>query len=116
MWLPDEGRIQPLTLLAHLARQARAAGYSWPGRVCGRLWRGARPVLSRGHSGPSSWQIRLAAGQLVRARSLISAVARPRSPMPALRPLIRAELPETFPLFWDASPMPTPISALALAA
>ena len=25
MWLPDEGRIQPLTLLAHLARRAREA-------------------------------------------------------------------------------------------
>ncbi|HKT37621.1 MAG TPA: FAD-dependent oxidoreductase, partial [Ktedonobacterales bacterium] len=31
LWMPDEGRIQPLTLLAHLARQARAAGVSLVG-------------------------------------------------------------------------------------
>ena len=33
MWLPDEGRIQPLTLLAHLARQARIEGVMLAGQA-----------------------------------------------------------------------------------
>ena len=35
LWLPDEGRIQPLTLLAHLARRARSAGVHCSGRRIG---------------------------------------------------------------------------------
>ncbi|HLJ32323.1 MAG TPA: FAD-dependent oxidoreductase, partial [Ktedonobacteraceae bacterium] len=33
LWLPDEGRLQPLTLLAHLAQKARAIGVQFAGQA-----------------------------------------------------------------------------------
>ncbi len=100
MWLPDEGRTQPLTLLAHLARQARTAGVQLAGRA-----EVARFVEITGMSGPAYWRVILKNGQSIDARGLISAVgptSRPSARIYALS--FAANLPETFPLFWDASP------------
>ena len=95
LWLPDEGRVHPLTLLAHLARQARVAGVQIASQ--------ARVVMheEQGHQ----WRLTLADGTKLEARSLISAVgptARPNARIYALAFAI--DLPDTFPDFWDASP------------
>src|SRR5258707_9729197 len=100
MWLPDEGRTQPLTLLAHLARQARTAGVQLARRA-----EGAPLVEITGMSGPAHRRAILKNGQKIYARGLISAVgptSRPSARIYALS--FAANLPETFPLFWDASP------------
>ena len=55
MWLPDEGRIHPLTLLAYLARRARQAyGITIIGR--------ARVLRCDALASPSRWQLTLASG------------------------------------------------------
>lgn len=100
MWLPDEGRMQPLTLLASLAHAARAAGIE--------MFGGA-PVVNvaehaRSHE-RAGWLLTLNDGTIIEAEGLIEAVG------PTARPNVRiyalafaADLPATFPLFWDASP------------
>ncbi|GHO94461.1 hypothetical protein KSF_045090 [Reticulibacter mediterranei] len=100
LWLPDEGRIHPLTLLAHLARQARTQGVVLVGqaRVCGN-----EEVKTALHG--SHWQVTLHDGRTLSARTLIRATgptSRPNARIYALA--FAADLPETFPLFWDASP------------
>jgi sarcosine oxidase subunit beta len=99
LWLPDEGRVQPLTLLAHAARQARQSG---------AVLAGSAPVLAYEEhdlgSGPR-WRLRLEHGIHITARALIVATgptARPTSRIFALA--FSAGLPDDFPLFWDASP------------
>jgi glycine/D-amino acid oxidase-like deaminating enzyme len=101
MWLPDEGRIHPLTLLAHLAQQARAAGVILAGRAPVSDYQEQGNHSNGGHR----WHITLADGTTITARGLISAVG------PTARPNARiyaqafaANLPDSFPLFWDASP------------
>jgi glycine/D-amino acid oxidase-like deaminating enzyme len=100
LWLPDEGRVQPLTLLAYLAKQARA---------CGVLMAGQARVVSCREVAQGSdnhcWQLELVDGRIVQTRGLIDAVG------PAERPNARiyalafaADFPDTFPLFWDAAP------------
>ena len=55
MWLPDEGRIHPLTLLAYLARRARQAyGITIIGR--------ARVRAATALASPSRWQLTLVSG------------------------------------------------------
>lgn len=97
MWLPDEGRIQPLTLLAWLASSARAAGAELFGEA---------PVASYSErTDKTGWRITLADGTLIEAEGIINAVgptSRPTARIYALA--FEAELPDTFPLFWDASP------------
>ncbi|HEY0752404.1 MAG TPA: FAD-dependent oxidoreductase [Ktedonobacteraceae bacterium] len=100
IWLPAEGRVQPLTLLAYLARQARTAGVQMLGQaavVCfAEISSAERPAF---------WRLVFANGQSIDARALISAVgptSRPNARIYALA--LEADLPETFPLFWDASP------------
>lgn len=100
MWLPDEGRIHPLTLLAHLARQARAEGVALAG---GAKVAGFAEMTNAGSA--ALWRITLTNGQTIDARGLISAVgptAQPNARIYALA--FAANLPATFPLFWDASP------------
>lgn len=98
MWLPDEGRVQPLTLLAHLARKARQLGVHMLG--------GARVSSYAEYAGAvSTWHIMLADGTRLEARGLLNAVgptAQPNARIYALA--FAAALPSTFPLFWDASP------------
>ncbi|MDQ2714003.1 MAG: FAD-binding oxidoreductase [Chloroflexota bacterium] len=100
LWLPDEGRIQPLTLLAHLARQARAAGVIIRGRAHMERYQEVYQDGAGHH-----WKLTLAGGAVVRTRGLISAVG------PVVQANARiyaqafsADLPDDFPLFWDASP------------
>lgn len=100
MWLPDEGRIQPLTLLAFLARSARTAGVE--------MFGGAQVASFTEHGGTherAGWQLALRDGTTIEADGLISAVgptSRPNARIYALA--FAANLPDTFPLFWDASP------------
>lgn len=96
MCLPDEGRVHPLTLLAHLAQTARQQGATLAGHanVCAM-------EVERG----KGWRLTLEDGPIVTARTLIWAVG------PTIRPNARlyalafaADLPEDFPVFWDAAP------------
>lgn len=100
MWLPDEGRLQPLTLLASLAHSARASGVRMIGNA---------PVAHYSEQiragGVAGWQITLRDGTIICADALISAIgptARPSARIYALS--FAAHLPDAFPLFWDALP------------
>jgi glycine/D-amino acid oxidase-like deaminating enzyme len=99
LWLPDEGRIQPLTLLAHLARQARAAGAVVAGGAFVRSCEIGR------RNGVARWKLALNENMTIAARALVVAtgpIARPTARIYALT--LPAELPPDFPLFWDAAP------------
>lgn len=94
--LPDEGRLHPLTLLAHLAHTARQHGAC----LAGQAFVGGMEV-ERG----KGWRLTLLGGALVTARALIWAVGptvRPNARLYALA--FAADLPEDFPVFWDAAP------------
>lgn len=100
LWLPDEGRIQPLTLLAHLAREARISGVVLAGRAYVESYQIIRGCATNHH-----WQLLLSNGILIGTRGLIRAVGptiEANSRIYALA--FAADLPPTFPLFWDASP------------
>jgi glycine/D-amino acid oxidase-like deaminating enzyme len=100
LWLPDEGRIHPLTLLAHLAKQARSAGV----RFAGQANVTAYQEIPTGVDGPH-WQIVLADGTSIKARGLINAVGPTSKPTARIFALaFAANFPDNFPLFWDASP------------
>lgn len=100
LWLPDEGRIQPLTLLAHQARQARMAGAVLAGSVSVVSYE-----AERSRRGGRRWVIRLADGQRVEAAGLVVATGPTRAPTARIFALaFDADLPDDFPLFWDAAP------------
>ncbi len=99
LWLPDEGRIHPLSLLAYLAQQARAAGITIMGQAPVASWQ------EETRAGGYRWRLALANGASIMARGLINAtgpMAQPNARIYALA--FAADLPATFPLFWDASP------------
>src|SRR5579875_3485836 len=99
MWLPDEGRINPLTLLAHLARQARAAGVHLLGQAQ------VNEVQEISREGSHYWQLSLAQGTTIKTWGLIQSVGpttRPNARIYALS--FAVDLPDDFPLFWDALP------------
>jgi glycine/D-amino acid oxidase-like deaminating enzyme len=99
LWLPDEGRIQPLTLLAHLARQARSAGVIFAG---GALVRSNEPQR---RGGVTQWRLTIDERTSLTARRVIVAVGPTAQPTARIYALaLPAELPATFPLFWDAAP------------
>jgi glycine/D-amino acid oxidase-like deaminating enzyme len=100
MWLPNEGRIQPLTLLAHLARRARQSGV---------LLSGSAYVLNceEQNSGDMMprWQLTLLDGTQLQANSVIYAVGPTSEANARIYALAFAlDMPDGFPLFWDASP------------
>ena len=99
LWLPDEGRIHPLTLLASLARQAKRAGVELVG---GANLATYQEVSTRhGHV----WQLTLADGRTLTTRGLIKATGPITTANARIYALAFAlELPDTFPLFWDAAP------------
>ncbi|WIG61775.1 MAG: hypothetical protein OJF49_004523 [Ktedonobacterales bacterium] len=100
LWMPDEGRIQPLTLLAHLARQARAAGVSLVGGA--RMSALSETTGAAQHSG---WDLQLEDGATIAARGLILATGPTAEPNARIYALaFPAELPDDFPLFWDSAP------------
>lgn len=100
LWLPDEGRLQPLTLLAHLARKARAIGVQFAGQA---EVVNAEEVQQK--AGSHGWHVTLSNGRTVEAAMLIYAVGPTAQPTARIYALaFAADLPATFPLFWDAAP------------
>ena len=99
LWLADEGRIQPLTLLAHLALQLREAG----GKLAGNAQ--VRAYQANHVSGQPAWQLTLANGERLTTHGLIEATGPTAHPNARIYALAFAlDLPTTFPLFWDAAP------------
>jgi len=100
LWLPDEGRIHPLTLLAHLAQQARTQGAVIAGNARVETCQEIMSYRDNHH-----WQISLSNGTVITARGLIRAVGPTVQPDQRIYALaFAADLPDNFPLFWDASP------------
>ena len=101
LWLPDEGRIQPLSLLAHLAKQARN-GRSV--HVVGQA-QVIRYQVIDGKAKRHCWELTLADGTTFSARGLINCVGPTVQANARIYALaFAANFPESFPLFWDASP------------
>jgi len=99
LWLHDEGRIHPLTLLAHLAQQARALGVELVGDA--NVPTTQEVTEGTGHA----WRLTLANGLTLNAQGVIRATGPTTEPNARLYALAFAlELPDTFPLFWDAAP------------
>lgn len=99
LWLPDEGRIQPLTLLAHLAKRARQQGVTLLGE--------AQVVDTEevSNDGERFWRILLANGMSIQAGGLIigtGPTAQPGARIYAMA--FPIDLPAHFPLFWNAAP------------
>ncbi|MDR3617080.1 MAG: FAD-dependent oxidoreductase [Candidatus Obscuribacterales bacterium] len=105
LWLEDEGRINPLTLLAQRARQAKQLGVRFSGHakvekfsVVANLWQ--LSVID-----PRSEIAKKQHLDVVKAKSLIIATG----PIEEANARIYAisfavDLPDNFPLFWDAAP------------
>jgi glycine/D-amino acid oxidase-like deaminating enzyme len=99
LWLPDEGRIQPLTLLAHLAQLARHVGVS----LVGKTTVAAYHEVNSDHQ--HFWHITLADGRTLKTHAIIDATGPTTQPNARIYALtFTASLPDTFPLFWDAAP------------
>jgi glycine/D-amino acid oxidase-like deaminating enzyme len=99
LWLPDEGRIQPLTLLAHLAAAARQSGATLAGSAPVVRWEAS------GKGAAARWRVTLASGQVFTARALVVATGPVVAPTARIYALAFAvDLPASFPLFWDAAP------------
>lgn len=99
MWSPDEGRIQPLTLLAHFAQKAgpnvTIVGQAFVTRY--------EEIRQTGKS--ACWQVTLQDGTVLTARALVSCVGPIVEANARIYALaFEADLPGDFPLFWDASP------------
>lgn len=103
LWLPDEGRIQPLTLLAHMAARARAAGATLAGGAQVAGWETRRGASSASQT--THWRVRLTNGREMTARGVIVATGPVVTPTARIYALAYAlDLPDDFPLFWDAAP------------
>lgn len=97
LYLPDEGRINPLTLLAFLAREARQAGCV--------LYGGAEVIGRNSINARSKWRLRTTCNIDILASSIIYAtgpLVHPNRRIYAIS--YRFDLPEKFPLFWDSAP------------
>lgn len=95
LWMPDEGRLNPLTLLAQLAREARAEGVTLAGQA----------DVEAISEDDSRWQLALANGMMIDAHGLIQAVGPTVAANARIYALaFAADLPDDFPLFWDAAP------------
>jgi glycine/D-amino acid oxidase-like deaminating enzyme len=101
MWLSDEGRIQPLTLLAHLARRARR---DYHVEIVGQAGVTGHAAVKRPGQ-PACWQVTLADGTALQARALVNCVGPIVEANARIYALaFKADFPDDFPLFWDASP------------
>ena len=97
MWLPDEGRIHPLTLLAHLAQQAR--------QIYNVAIAGQAQLTQYEPASAPGWRVTLADGTTFQARALVDCVGPIVGANARIYALaFAADFPENFPLFWDASP------------
>ena len=112
LYLPDEGRINPLTLLAFLAKDARKHGCTLFG---GAEITGRTAVAARLQANSSSaktedgkdhvWRLSTTCGVEIFASSLIYAtgpVVNANRRIYAIS--YKIDLPEQFPLFWDSAP------------
>ena len=100
LWLPDEGRIQPLTLLAHLAECVRRTDISIVGNSPVVRWE-----ATSARDKKAGWTLYLADGATMKASGLVVATGPTVEPTGRLYALsFFADLPETFPLFWDSAP------------
>ncbi|HLY31036.1 MAG TPA: FAD-dependent oxidoreductase [Ktedonobacterales bacterium] len=105
LWLPDEGRIHPWTLLATLARRARKAGAQLVGNA-----RVSAQIADENRRRHGRWRIAAPgandqSAMTVYARGLIDATGPTVAPSARLYALaFMADLPDDFPLFWDAAP------------
>jgi glycine/D-amino acid oxidase-like deaminating enzyme len=108
LYLPDEGRINPLTLLAFIARETRNYG----GTLFGGAEIVARQAVPR-HSAPfqnvsssdSVWKLSTACGVDVYASSVIYATGPVINANRRIYAVsFRIGLPGSFPLFWDSNP------------
>jgi glycine/D-amino acid oxidase-like deaminating enzyme len=100
LWLPDEGRIHPLTLLAHLARQARIEGAALAGQAHVETFKEIQGGAANHH-----WQLNLTGSITIVTRGLVRAMGPTTEPNARIYALaFAADLPDNFPLFWDASP------------
>jgi gamma-glutamylputrescine oxidase len=100
LWLPDEGRIHPLTLLAHLAARARAEGAALVGEA-----RVLHYEEAMGGGNRTRWKLTLEGGITLTARGLLEATGPTAAPTARIYALaFHAALPDDFPLFWDAAP------------
>jgi len=101
LWLPDEGRIQPLSLLAYLAKQARNGRAV---RIVGKAKIIRYHVIDEKVK-RHCWELTLADGTTFSARGLINCVGPTVQTNARIYALaFAANFPESFPLFWDASP------------
>jgi glycine/D-amino acid oxidase-like deaminating enzyme len=102
LWLPDEGRAYPLTLLAHLAEQARKAGALLVGNA--EVVASREEPHSEGSHAVSRWMLHMRSGLTISARGLIWATGPTIAPSARLYALaFQVGLPDDFPVFWDAS-------------
>jgi glycine/D-amino acid oxidase-like deaminating enzyme len=103
MWLPDEGRIHPLTLLAHLARRARK---DYQIQIVGQARvTGCEVVKGLGQGQAAYWQVALADGLALQARALVNCAGPTVEANARIYALtFKTDFPDDFPLFWDASP------------
>ncbi|MBS1988892.1 MAG: FAD-dependent oxidoreductase [Cyanobacteria bacterium SZAS LIN-3] len=96
---PDEGSIQPLSLLAQLATDALRAGAKFIGAAP------VREATEVESGGGRHWELTLADGGKVKSRALIRATGPTAAPTARIYALsFNCDLPADFPLFWDAAP------------
>ncbi|HEY9756788.1 MAG TPA: FAD-dependent oxidoreductase [Oculatellaceae cyanobacterium] len=103
LFLPDEGRINPWTLLAYSAREARKYGCTLFGGA--DITERAVCDVGSGKSKSQAWRLSTANGLEIKALSLVYATG----PVVNANRRIYAisyqiDLPEMFPLFWDSNP------------
>jgi glycine/D-amino acid oxidase-like deaminating enzyme len=97
LWLPDNGRIQPLTLLAHMATKARAAGVHIAGEAKVKLFKSRIDGLR--------WKVQLDNGMEIKARKLVLATGPTKNPTSRIYAMsFDLNLPDDFPMFWDSNP------------
>lgn len=95
MLLPDEGAIQPFTLLATLANKARKAG--------AEIYGNARVVSTERKD--SVWVIQTSNGKTIKCRAVIYAIGPTVAATGRIFALsFKAQMPEHCPVWWDANP------------
>jgi glycine/D-amino acid oxidase-like deaminating enzyme len=103
LFLPDEGRINPWTLLAYFAREARKYGCTIYGDA--NIIERSLCSATTGKSKSQVWRLLTENGREIKALSLVYAIG----PVVNANRRIYAisyqiDLPDMFPLFWDSNP------------
>jgi len=97
MLLPEEGAIQPFTLVATIANCARKLG--------AQIYGNARVVkIAQSKSAPG-WTVETTKGKTIKCKAVISAVGPLEEPSGRIFALAFAvHVPESCPVWWDANP------------